>query len=562
MALLAVSLLSLTSCGPAPVAPAATSPSKATAATQTPWFEDVTERWGIDFVQQPGPTAGYPMPQINGTGVAVFDADGDGRLDLYFLNAAGDDSRHPNRLFLQRHQVGFEDVSAGSGLDVCGVCTGVAVGDVNNDGRPDVLVNFTDKASLFLNKGHGKFQDLSADCGIDNPHWATSATFFDFDRDGWLDLFIGNYVVQQEPRECKNPDGQPDYCPPFLFAGSPGRLFRNLSGQADGKVRFEDVTIAAGIELPGPALGVLAADFTGDAWPDLLVANDAEANRLWVNQQNGTFVDEAAKRGVAVSLAGKPEGNMGIAYNDADGDGLADLFITHLNRELHTLWRQSPRGQFVDRTGPAEIAKEGMRGTGFGTIMEDFDHDGDVDVAIANGRVVQGPPANAAELGDHFAQYAETNHLFENDGQGRFSNVSAMNAAFCGTPGVYRGLACGDLDGDGALDLVVIGIGGKARVLRNIAGDRGHWLMVRAIDPQLNRDAFGAEVTLRSGGKSWQRRVQSDGSYQSASSPVAHFGLGDRTQFDAIEILWPNGKREAFPGGKTNRSVECRKGEG
>jgi hypothetical protein len=241
---------------------------------------------------------------------------------------------------------------------------------------------------------------------------------------------------------------------------------------------------------------------------------------------------------------------------------LADLFITHLGREQHTLWRQKPRGMFIDHTGPSQIAGPGMRGTGFGTIMEDFDHDGDVDVAIVNGRVVKDKPGNEAELGAHFAQYAETNHLFENDGHGKFRNVSAQNPAFCGTPGVYRGLASGDLDGDGAMDLVVTGIGGKARVLRNVSGDRGHWLQVRAVDPALKRDALGAEVVIRAGDKQWIRRVQSDGSYQSASSPIAHFGLGDRTKIDSMDILWPDGSRESFAGGEVNRVLECRKGNG
>jgi hypothetical protein len=261
-------------------------------------------------------------------------------------------------------------------------------------------------------------------------------------------------------------------------------------------------------------------------------------------------------------MAGKPEGNMGIAYSDADGDGLPDLFITHLGVERHTLWRQQPRGMFVDHTGPAQIAGNGMRGTGFGTIMEDFDHDGDVDVAIVNGRVVKGQPENEAELGPHFAQYAESNHLFENDGRGRFRNVSAQNAAFCGTPGVYRGLAAGDLDGDGALDLVLIGIHGNARVLRSAAGNHKHWLQVRAVLPVPKRDAFGAEVVVRSGDKRWIRRIQSDGSYQSASSPIAHVGLGEQTSFDGIDIVWPDGSRETFPGGKADRTMECRQGDG
>jgi hypothetical protein len=217
---------------------------------------------------------------------------------------------------------------------------------------------------------------------------------------------------------------------------------------------------------------------------------------------------------------------------------------------------------FVDKTSPTRIAAAGMRGTGFGTIMEDFDHDGDVDVAIVNGRVVKGLPGNVAELGSHFAQYAEQNHLFANNGDGTFSNVSAQNGAFCKFPGVYRGLASGDLDGDGAVDLVVTGISGRAKVFRNITGQRGHWLTIRAIDPTIKGDALGAEIVVRAGDKQWIRRVQTDGSYQSASSPLVHFGLGERTKVNAIEILWPDGKREGFDGVAADRKIECRKGEG
>lgn len=555
--LLAV-VVSLAGCGaqPAPLP----QPAGNESVDEVPWFEDVTDAWQIDFVQQPGPIAGYPMQQINGTGVALFDCDGDDRLDLYFLQGAGPDSQHRNQLFLQRESGGFEDISAGSGLDIAEFCTGVATGDINNDGLPEVLVNFYKGSRLFLNRGSGKLQDITAESGIENSHWATSATFFDYDRDGWLDLFIGNYVVD-EPRQCDNPAGQPDYCPPFLFAGSRGKLFHNQGGAEGECPQFEDVSQAAGITAPGPALGVLAADFTGDGWTDLLVANDAQPNRLWVNQQDGTFLDEAVQRGVAVSQRGKPEGNMGIAYSDADGDGMPDLFITHLDRELHTLWRQHPRGTFGDVTGPAKIAAADMRGTGFGTIMEDFDDDGDADVAIANGRVVKGDGANQSELGEHFSLYAERNHLFANDGSGTFSNISASNSAFCATPGVWRGLACGDIDRDGGLDLVVTQIGGKARVLRNV-GKQGHWLGVRAFDPALKRDAFGAEVTARVGDKQWIRRIQSDGSYQSAGSPLAHFGLGERTKVDAIEILWPDGSRESFSGIDADQYIVCKKGTG
>lgn len=550
------------------VAPSIVSSSAASPSTPTqygfagPWFEDVTKKWGIDFLQQPGSTEGYPMPQINGTGVAMLDFDADGRLDLYFLQGAGADSPHANRLYRQSTPGDFTDVSQDSGLDIKAVCTGVAVGDVNNDGLPEVLVNSDQGTQLFLNLGQGKFKDITAESGVKNSLWATSATFFDYDRDGWLDLFVANYVESDPTKVCKNPQGDVDYCPPVAFQGTLSKLYHHLGQSDDGAIRYEDATESAGLAMPGPALGVIAGDFTADGWPDLLVANDAQPNWLWVNMQNGNFMEEGGQRGVSVSAAGVPEGNMGIAFGDADGDGLLDLFVTHLDRESHTLWRQIPHGMFVDQSRSSTILAADMRGTGFGTVMQDFDHDGDVDVAIVNGRVVKGKPANQELLGEHFSQYAERNHVFMNDGTGKFSNVSEHNAAFCGQAGVYRGLACGDLDNDGALDLIVTRIGSPARVLRNIAGDRGHWLTVRALDPALKRDAFGAEVVVRAGKQQWVRRVQSDGSYQSASSPLAHFGLGKVSEVDAVEVQWPDGSREVFPGVKANQAIECVKGSG
>jgi hypothetical protein len=524
------------------------------------WFEDVTDRLGLDFVHDCGPLKNYPMPQIIGSGAALFDANGDGKLDIYLLNNGGPKGA-PNRLYLQGEDGRFLDASAGSGLDYAGYCMGVAIGDVNNDGRPDVLVTEYLGVRLFLNLGHGRFRDVTAEAGLENLAWGTSAAFFDFDRDGWLDLVIANYVDFDPSVACTSPFGSRDYCMPGAFNGRVSKLFRN-QGAADGKVRFEDVTVSSGLAArSGPGLGVLCADFDGDGWPDVLIANDAKPNHLWINQHNGTFQEEAVLRGLATSGGGQAQAGMGIGWADVDGDGLIDLFITHLPEEGNTLWLQGPRGLFRDRAAQSGLGRPRWRATGFGTTLADFDHDGAPDAVVVNGGVGR---RNAVPLNDdpHWGLYAERNQVFVNDGKGNFRDTSPDNPALCGTPNVARGLAVGDIDGDGALDLLVTTVGGRARLYRNVAPARGHWLMVRAVDPKLQRDAYGAEVRLRAGGRSWVGLIQPAYSYLCSNDPRGHFGLGPAEAVEAIEVTWPDGTREEFPGGPADRVRQLRKGEG
>jgi hypothetical protein len=257
------------------------------------------------------------------------------------------------------------------------------------------------------------------------------------------------------------------------------------------------------------------------------------------------------------------QAGMGIAYGDVDGDGLPDLFVTHLTEETHTLWKQGPRGLYQDQTARAGLLKTAWRGTGFGTVLADFDHDGALDLAIVNGRV-SAPPGGSTDkgLGPFWSAYGERNQLFANDGSGRFRDISPENAAFCGRYNVARGLARGDFDGDGAQDLLVTSIAGPARLFRNIAPKKGHWLSVRAFDPALKRDALGSEVRVTASGRSFVRWLHPAESYLCSSEPRAHFGLGDVRQVDAIEVTWPDGVREKFPGCDADRRIELRKGEG
>jgi hypothetical protein len=537
-----------------------------------PWFEDVTERVGLDFVHDCGDPADYFVPRLMGSGCAVIH-DADGTLYLYLLQNAGPKSKSVNRLYKWEPGGGlgkFRDVTEGSGLGVAGWNMGVAVGDVNNDGLPDVLLTQYGGVRLFLNKGGGKFEDVTEEAGLSNPLWACSAAFFDYDRDGLLDLFVVNYLNYEPTAECFAPGGKKEFCGPKDFPPAASKLFRNRGpgAGADGKparVRFEDVSFETGVGLlPGPGLGVVCADFDGDGWPDVFVANDTQPNRLWVSRRDArgrvTFKDEAVARTVAYTAMGKAYAGMGVACGDVDNDGLLDLYVTHLGIETNTLWQQGPRGRFRDRTAEVGLTATRWRGTGFGTLMADFDCDGALDIAVVNGAIGRGQPRHP-RLG-FWSPYAERNQLLANDGTGKFRDVSPSNKALCGCWNVARGLACLDFDGDGGPDLLVTCVGDRARLFRNVAPNRGHWLKVRAVDPALKRDAYGAEVRVKAGGVERLRLHNPAESYLCSSAPVAHFGLGAAAEVEAVRVLWPDGVDEVFPGGPADREVRLEKGKG
>ncbi len=527
-----------------------------------PWFEDVTAKAGLTFVHDAGPTGRYFLPQVMGSGAALFDFNNDGRLDIYLIQNGGPDSPSTNRLYRQEKDGRFTDVSAGSGLDVAGYGMGVAVGDVNNDGWPDVLLTGYRGLRLFLNNGDGTFTDVTRDSGLESTLWCTSASFVDYDRDGWLDLVVVNYVDYDPSRECSQGMGRRDFCNPNQFTGTVTQLFHNLgAGKAP---RFRDVTLASGLaRKPGPGLGVVCADFDGDGWPDFFVANDGKPNHLWINHKDGTFTEEAVLHGLAANALGNAEAGMGIALGDVDGDGLFDVFVTHLTEESNTLWKQGPRGRFRDRTVAAGLSAPRWRGTGFGTVLADFNHDGALDLALVNGRVSHGAGQGGGDLDPFWRPYAERNQLFANVGDGRFRDLSPTDP-FGAQAAVSRGLACGDIDGDGALDLLVTAVAGPARLYRNVAPKEGHWLLVRAIDPAHNRDAYGAVITVSAGGRRWVGAVNPGQSYLCSNDPRAHLGLGAADRVDDIRVRWPDGdvSEETFAGGAADRVLVLRRGEG
>ena len=539
-------------------------PAAVASAGAPQWFTDITAQSGLSFTHLAG--TNYFMPDQVGSGVALLDYDNDGRLDVYFVQNGGTNPAARNQLFHQQADGSFKNVSAGSGLDIAGRGMGAFAGDVNNDGLPDLLVTEYGAVRLFQNTGGGKFKDVTADAGIDNPRWAAPASFLDYDRDGWLDIVVGNYVDYDPTHGCKDVQGQQDFCAPKPFAPTATRLWRNATKLAGSTPRFEDRSEASGLfRVPGVALGLVGADFDGDGWPDIFCADDGRPNRLFINQRNGTFTEEAAQRGLAFTAMGATAANMGTAFADVDGDGWGDVFVTHLSEEFHSLYKQGPRGVFADQIAGLGLQQQSWRGTGFGTVLADFNQDGAPDLISANGlvrRMLKNQTPVAPGVNPWWARYAQKSQLFVNE-RGQFRDLSPTQIALSGEAMVARSLAVGDLDNDGAPDLIVGNVGGPARVLRNAVPHRGHWLKLRLLLPQQgNRDAIGAEAVISAGGKRHWAVLQPATSYLVSNDPALHFGLGAATALDSIAVLWPDGVKETFAGGAVDRLLVLKKGGG
>jgi hypothetical protein len=339
-----------------------------------------------------------------------------------------------------------------------------------------------------------------------------------------------------------------------------------MAGTKGATPKFEDWTVRSGIfKVPGVALGLICADLSGDGWADIFCSDDGRPNRLFINQKDGTFTEEAARRGLAFNAMGSTAANMGVAFGDFNGDALGDLFVTHLAEEFHSLFKQDKAGLFIDAIAESGMQQQAWRGTGFGTVGADFDLDGEVDIALVNGLIRRAVTAQTPVLDGvnaWWARYAQRPQLFLKRGK-MFQDVSLQNPVFCGPAAVGRSLAMGDLDDDGAVDLVVGNVGGPAQLYRNIAKGRGNWLKVRLVEPEYgNRDAIGAEVRLRGGARVWWNVLQPATSYCVSNDPTLHFGLGTNAKVEAAEVWWANGEREVFEVGAVNRTVVLRRGEG
>jgi len=531
-----------------------------------PVLAEVSAELGLSFSQSPGAHADYPLPASMGGGVALFDADSDGDLDLYLVNGhtdndgpTGSRGEETNALFLQDEAGRFQDATTASGLGDRGYGMGVAVGDVDADGDPDLYVTNLGVDRLFLNSGDASFTDGTDAASLGDEGWGCSATFLDYDSDGDLDLYVTRYVEFDEgdrSTECKGTLGRRDFCSPKTFQASADLLYENLGGG-----RFQDVSEESGIGRERAAgLGVVSADFDADGLLDIYVANDGYANHLWRNQGDGTFTEDAIQRGCALNRDGAPEAGMGVLAEDLNGDGAVDLFMTHLRNESNTLYKNLGGGHFTDATARAGIARPSLPATGFGTTALDIELDGDLDIVIVNGRVTRTDVAPGAGIPAPWDAYCESNMILLSD-QSRYVPAQ-VTGDFEADVSVSRGLAKGDIDSDGDLDIVVTGIAGPTAIYRNDTPRSGSWVMVDARTGTPPRPAIGAVITLHAGGASWSRAARRGGSYLSSSPPTAHFGLGEVERYDKIEVRWPGGATESFPGGGVDQLVTLTEGGG
>ncbi len=524
------------------------------------WFEDVTDGRGPDFRHETGAVGDLRMPEIMGPGCALFDADGDGDPDAFLTNGAfagtpADDA--PVNRFFRNDGGRFVDATEESGLADPAYGMGVAVGDWDGDGRPDLYVTNVGPDRLYRNVGGGRFEDVTEAAGIVAHGWSASAAFADLDADGDLDLFVTRYVAWQPGKNCTDPAGRPEYCGPLESPPLSDLLFCN---RGDGT--FEDRSEAAGVAgVRAAGLGVCIADFDDDGRPDVYVANDAYANHLWISRGDGTFVEDALLLGAAFNVQGMAEAGMGVFAADFDDDLDLDLFMTHLRNESNTLYVfEGTDIGYEDRTSAFGLAAPSLRTTGFGTAALDVEHDGDLDIVVVNGAVNNGEPWEGERVGPPWNKFAEPNQLYVRDAAG--FRAAAGEAGPLGTVEVSRGLALGDVDGDGDLDVLVANTHGRARLYLNVAEKRGRWLSVRPVRFADGSVDLGASVIVEAAGSRRLRRAVAAYSYLSSSDPAAHFGLGAVEAVDAVEVRWTDGTRERFPGGPVDCRMEVVRGTG
>lgn len=536
-----VAVLALSCGGVGPSSPPPDAAHSPVAAAATPWFDDITADAGVTFQHRSGHDAGtYRLPEIMGGGAALFDMEGDGDLDLLLVQSGrlgGSDTGPRHRLFRNDGRARFEDVTAGSGVDVPGYGMGVATGDIDDDGDVDLYLTNLGANVLLVNDGRGHFTDTTRTAGVAGGGWSTSAAFADLDVDGDLDLLVARYVdwTPGRERQCFALTGVVDFCSPKTYdAPSSSLLFLN---RGDGT--FVDASTRSGFaSAKGNGLGVVVDDVNRDGRPDVFVANDATPNHLWINRGGATFAESALTMGVAIDQDGAPKAGMGVHAADVDDDGDNDLLVMNLDTESDSFFRNDGTF-FVDATNMVGLRVASRRFTRFGMAMIDFDDDGRLDLYEANGRV--------GLQGETFAAdpYAEPNLLFRGLAGAKFEEVTPRGGTASPLIATSRAAAFGDLDNDGGVDVVVANRDGGPHVLRNIAPNRGHWASF-TVRTSTGRDALGAVLTIRAGGRSWRRDVRTAYSYLAANDPRAHVGLGAATSVESVDVTWPGGATERF----------------
>jgi len=524
-----------------------------------PTFTDVARVSGIAFEHVYSPEKKYIVESMSG-GVAMFDYDNDGNLDIYFVNSLTVDLARAHKktrsaLYHNNGDGTFSDVTDKAGVGDIGFGMGVVTGDYNNDGFEDFYVTCLGPNHLFRNNGNGTFTDVTAKAGVSDPRWSTGAAFVDYDNDGKLDLFVSNYVdftLDHLPefgvgRTCQF-KGTPVQCGPRGLPGAGDSLFHN-----NGDGTFTDVSSKAGVSDPNGyyGLGVICSDFDDDGLVDIFVANDSTPNFLYHNNGNGTFKEIGFVAGTAVNESGSEQGSMGVTLGDYDHDGRLDLFITNFDDEYNILYHNDGKGSFTDVSFRSKVAQVSLAYVGWGTQFFDYDNDGWVDLFVTNGHVY--PQRNP---------YRQRELLHHNNRDGTFAEVAASSGKALMVERVGRGVAVGDLDNDGDLDVVVNDLDGAPQLLRNDGGNANNSLLLKLMGTKSNRDGIGARVKVVSGDLTQVDEVHSGGSYLSQNDQRLNFGFGERRTVDLIEVRWPSGVVDKLTNVKPNEIVTIKEGAG
>lgn len=511
--------------------------------TSIPLFEKITAAAsGITWKHVNGRSSEYYLPETTGAGCAFFDYDNDGWMDIYLVNSGRCDFFNPqpplrNALYRNNRDGTFTDVTDKAGIGAGGYGMGVAAGDYDNDGFTDLYVTQYGRSILYHNNGDGTFTDVTEKAGVAAPGWSSSAVWFDYDNDGRLDLFVCRFVDFDKSKNkfCGNDvTHERYYCIPRVYEPMRSWLFHN-----NGDGTFTDVSRESGIaNVLGKAWGVVATDINNDGWMDLFVANDTVANFLFLNKKNGKFEEIGLNSGVAYSQDGRERSGMGVDAADFDQDGWQDLFVTNVDQEMYSIYRNNHDLTFEDKAGPTGIGRATRLMSGWGVKFFDYDNDGNTDIFIANGH-----PDDKIELHSSHVTYKEPLLLFHNNGK-TMENVSAQAGPVFEEDHAARGLAVGDMDNSGALDILVLVNNDAPLLLKNHATQGRHWLGIKLVGKKANRDAIGAKIVWTAGDLKRSRLKTGGGSYLSSNDPREVLGIGSRTKIDTLEIHWPLPSRQ------------------
>jgi enediyne biosynthesis protein E4 len=523
-------------------------------------FTDITRAAGINFVHHNGAFGAKYLPETLGPGCAFIDYDNDGYPDILLVDGQDWPNHHQAastlKLYHNNRNGTFTDVTVAAGLNVSMYGLGVAIGDYDNDGFDDIFVTALGQSRLFRNNGNGTFTDVTVAAGLFGINeFSTAAAWVDYDRDGKLDLLVANYVqwTPESDLRCTLDGTHKSYCTPESYKGSSARLWHNL-----GNGKFEDVTKKAGLYDPASkGLGVAVLDYNNDGWPDLLIANDTQPNKLYLNNRNGTFTENAVPAGIAFSEDGVARAGMGVDAADYDRSGRASIIISNFSNQMMSLYHNEGNGLFVDEAPRSSVGRASLLTLGFACFFFDYDLDGFPDIFVANGHL----DSDIERIQKRIA-YRQPPHLFRNLGNGKFEEVTTSAGAAFSAPRVARGAAYGDIDNDGDLDLLITTNAGPALLFRNDGGNRNHALRVKLRGTKSNRDGIGAVVRIEyAGGKQWQM-LRSGSSYLSQSELVLTFGLGDKTNVASAQIEWPSGKTDQLTNVAADQTITVEEGRG